>query len=125
MLPAAVGATLVGAVAYCELPPHAFACLPLLPTLLLLVCAVALAPSQPAANLARADSNAGAQKKKMLVRRHSSGEHAWNPTRAETAAKKTAAKSMGVQKGHTQDSEVIARALPIPSPSRRISSAPN
>ena len=63
--------------------------------------------------------------KKMLVRRHSSGEHAWNPTRAETAAKKTAAKSMGVQKGHTQDSEVIARALPIPSPSRRISSAPN
>ena len=63
--------------------------------------------------------------KKMLVRRHSSGEHAWNPTRAETAAKKTAAKSMGVQKGHTQDSEVIARALPIPSPSRRISNAPN
>ena len=32
-----------------------------------------------------------------------------------SAAKKTAAKSMGVQKGHTQDSEVIARTLPIPA----------
>ena len=118
MLPAAVGATLVGAVAYCELPPHAFACLPLLPTLLLLVCAVALAPSQPAANLARADSNAGAQKKKMLVRRHSSGDHAFLPNRQETAAKNLAARG-GVQAGSMHDSEVnrqprlACRARPV------------
>ena len=46
-----------------------------------------------------------AEKKKMLVRRHSSGEHAWNPTRQEQAAKRTASKSMGVQKNQVQDGE--------------------
>eukprot|EP00320_Phaeocystis_rex_P005897 CAMPEP_0119055932 /NCGR_PEP_ID=MMETSP1178-20130426/640_1 /TAXON_ID=33656 /ORGANISM="unid sp, Strain CCMP2000" /LENGTH=89 /DNA_ID=CAMNT_0007036599 /DNA_START=92 /DNA_END=361 /DNA_ORIENTATION=- len=79
MLPAAVGATLVGAVAY-----FAFA--------------------QPASSLARADSNAGASKKKMLVRRHSSGDHAFLPNRQETEAKNLAARG-GVQPGHMQDSE--------------------
>ena len=38
MLPAAVGATLVGAVAYCELLPQCFCCLSLLLTPLLHVC---------------------------------------------------------------------------------------
>ena len=102
MLPAAVGATLVGAVAYCELLPcHALAA-PWV-TRLLPVCTVAFA--QPASNLARADSNAGATKKKMLVRRHSSGDHAFLPNRQETEAKNLAARG-GVQPGHMQDSEV-------------------
>eukprot|EP00321_Phaeocystis_globosa_P017661 CAMPEP_0118809918 /NCGR_PEP_ID=MMETSP1162-20130426/631_1 /TAXON_ID=33656 /ORGANISM="Phaeocystis Sp, Strain CCMP2710" /LENGTH=152 /DNA_ID=CAMNT_0006739391 /DNA_START=90 /DNA_END=548 /DNA_ORIENTATION=+ len=91
VLPAAVGATLVGAVAY-----------------------FALAPSQPAANLARADSNAGAQKKKMLVRRHSSGDHAFLPNRQETAAKNLAARG-GVQPGSMHDSE----GLSLPSTHER------
>jgi len=72
---------------------------------LLRVCAVAFAPSQPAANLARADSSAGTKKKQMLVRRHSSGDHAFLPSRQETAAKNLAARG-GVQPGHMQDSEV-------------------
>lgn len=76
-----------------------------LPTPLCCVCAVALAPSQPAANLARADSNATAQKKKALVRRHSSGDHAFLPNRQETAAKNLAARG-GVQAGSMHDSEV-------------------
>mmetsp|Transcript_1023 Transcript_1023/g.2408 ORF Transcript_1023/g.2408 Transcript_1023/m.2408 type:complete len:110 (+) Transcript_1023:234-563(+) len=84
MLPAAVGATLVGAVAY-----------------------FALAPSAPAAALARADSSATSQKKKMLVRRHSSGDHAFLPNRQETAAKNLAARG-GVQPGHMQDSEGLS-----------------
>ena len=73
------------------------------------LCAVALAPSAPAAALARADSSATSQKKKMLVRRHSSGDHAFLPNRQETAAKNLAARG-GVQPGHMQDSEVSRAA---------------
>eukprot|EP00964_Phaeocystis_antarctica_P016059 scaffold8896_cov67-Phaeocystis_antarctica.AAC.2 len=77
---------------------------------------VALAPSAPAAALARADSSATSQKKKMLVRRHSSGDHAFLPNRQETAAKNLAARG-GVQPGHMQDSEV-SRAASLASRSQ-------
>lgn len=80
-------------------------------------CAVAfLRPAEPV--LARSDSNAGA-KKKTLVRRHSSGDHVFLPTRGETAAKKLAGRG-GIQHGHVADSEVSAAP-----PSKTLESPPS
>ena len=67
------------------------------------LCAVALAPSAPAAALA--DSSATSQKKKMIGRQYSSGDHAYLPNPQQTAAKNLAARQ-GVQQGVQQDSEV-------------------
>jgi len=66
--------------------------------------------------LARGDSNAGATKKGPLVRRHSSGDHVFLPTRGETAAKKLAGRG-GIQEGQVADSEVSA-APPARAPIR-------
>eukprot|EP00327_Prymnesium_parvum_P035849 CAMPEP_0195617982 /NCGR_PEP_ID=MMETSP0815-20121206/13848_1 /TAXON_ID=97485 /ORGANISM="Prymnesium parvum, Strain Texoma1" /LENGTH=87 /DNA_ID=CAMNT_0040758505 /DNA_START=18 /DNA_END=281 /DNA_ORIENTATION=+ len=40
-----------------------------------------------------------------LVRRHSSGDHAFLPSRTEIEAKKAAARNFGVAKDQVQDSE--------------------
>ena len=46
-------------------------------------------PTQGEAPLARRESDKGVEKKtKMLVRRHSTGDHAFLPNKKETAAKK-------------------------------------
>eukprot|EP00964_Phaeocystis_antarctica_P110954 scaffold75295_cov65-Phaeocystis_antarctica.AAC.3 len=66
---------------------------------------VALAPSAPAAALA--DSSATSQKKKMIARQYSSGDHAYLPNPQQTAAKNLAARQ-GVQQGVQQDSEGLS-----------------
>ena len=68
--------------------------------------AVAYQSTPPA--LVRAQSNAQAvpeQPKKVLLRRHSSGDHAFLPNRTEKAAIKAANKNFGVPKDLVQDSE--------------------
>ena len=65
----------------------------------------AVAFARPTESLARADSNAGAKTKPQLVRRHSSGDHAFLPSRQEAEAKLMAARG-GVAKGDQPDSEV-------------------
>jgi len=64
----------------------------------------AYAASQPQPALVRAQSDAGTQKKKAaLMRRHSSGDHAFLPNRQERTAIKEANKSFGVPKNLVQD----------------------
>ena len=79
---------------------------------------VAVAFAQPTQSLARADSGAGEKKRPQLVRRHSSGDHAFLPNRQETSAKLLAARG-GVQKGDMPDSEV--RAPPMTTTSGPLS----
>ena len=57
-------------------------------------------PAQPVAA-----EEAKPKKNTRLLRRHSSGDHAFLPTRTETEAKKTAIKAFGVDKNHVQDGE--------------------
>ena len=54
----------------------------------------------------RQETAAAAEPKKGgLVRRHSSGDHAWRPTPRDTAAKKAANKNFGVGADQIHDCE--------------------
>lgn len=115
-LPMALGAAFAGAAAYSErrkMPtPRIIA--PRFSLAMPAFAVVFLKPADPV--LARADSNAGA-KKKTLVRRHSSGDHAFLPTRGETTAKKLAGRG-GIQEGQVADSEVM-QCHPLKHPPAR------
>jgi len=58
--------------------------------------------SQP--TLVRANSDAGANQKR-LVRRHSSGDHAFLPSKTDRAAIRSSQKDFGVPKDMVQDAE--------------------
>lgn len=73
-------------------------------TLRVLVSSVFYRAQEPA--LVRAQSNAQAEKpKKALVRRHSSGDHAFLPQRQDRNAIKAAQKNFGVPQNLVQDGE--------------------
>jgi len=60
--------------------------------------------SQP--TLVRAQSDAGQkEKKKTMIRRHSSGDHAFLPSKQDRDAKKASQKNFGVPDSLPQDSE--------------------
>ena len=79
------------------------------------MCAVLYQKNQQPA-LVRAQSDAGAKTKRM-VRRASSGDHAFLPNRQEREAVRQANTAFGVDKNHAQDRVVrLARTLLKPDP---------
>ena len=71
-------------------------------------CTVAYSSTPPALVRAQSSSTAAteaAKPKKMLVRRHSSGDHAFLPSRTDRDAIKAANKNFGVPNTLVQDGE--------------------
>jgi hypothetical protein len=57
--------------------------------------------------LVRAQSDSAQEfRKKTLIRRHSSGDHAFLPSKADRAAIKASQRNFGVDGNHVQDGEV-------------------